>query len=258
MVLGYLPSASPPPATPGRQTSAFPAFAAAENNIRPPCAIIFQAEHATLAGLLAGAMLEDVFGTLSPEAIQAAGQHDFGWQASDTRQMEALGHTMPKPFLALGLDETLDSWHACITHAASVTPLVEVLVSRHFTMLGRTDPHRTEFVRVEDERRSRIEKRLAADPADLDRWTAAIGFCDLLSLYLCSGIRDRVEFPLAHPADPRASAAAKITLDWQDDAPRFSRPILKAGSEMKLMVRAYDGHGNRTAPLCLRWRFPGD
>jgi hypothetical protein len=255
MILGYLPGA-PPDTPPGPSRGAFPVFAAAEKSIRPPCAIVYQAKHATLAGALAAALLEDTFGELGDQAIQAAGQHDFGWQSSDMRQMDRLGHAFPKPFPALDLPETLASWRACIDHAATVSPVVEALVSRHFTMLGRSDPQRAAFVRAEEERRARLEQGIAVDARDLDRWTAALGFCDILSLYLCCGVRDPVDLRLAHPADPAAASAPKVTLRWEDRSPYLSRPVVKPGAEMSLLVRAYDGHGARTRPLSLGWSFP--
>jgi hypothetical protein len=223
-----------------------------------PYAIIFQAEHSNLAGQLTEALSEDVFGKLSPEVIQAAGQHDFGWQDSDESQIQALGQKSPRPFPDLSVEETLPSWRNSVAHAASVSPLVDALVSRHFTFLGSGDPGRAEFVRRETDRRCEIERNLPFSPADLDRWTAAVGFCDLLSLYLCCDSQQSVEFPFAHPADPAAVQAPKTTLSWVDGSPRFSSTVLKPDAHISLTVREYSGHGTELRPLTLQWSFAQD
>lgn len=233
-------------------------FIETQKHVKAPCAIIFQAEHSNLAGQLAEALSEDIFGELSPEVIQATGQHDFGWEASDKGQIEALGHASPRPFPSLSPEETIPSWRASVAHGRSMTPLVDVLVSRHFTLLGSGDPGREEFVRSETERRKNVERLLPYAPADVDRWTGAVGFCDLLSLYLCSGSHEPAEFPFAHPADPAAAKAPKVTLFWNNDSPRFSSPVLKPGSRGSGTAREYSGSGTDLRPLILDWSFDQD
>ncbi len=115
------------------------------------------------------------------------------------------------------------------------------MVSRHFTLLGAADLGRAEFVEGENRCRVEVERSLACSTEDLNRWTAAIGFCDLLSLYLCSGSRTPVEFPLAHPADPAAPEAQKVTLIWKSNSPQFSVPILESEATPSLNVLNYTG-----------------
>jgi hypothetical protein len=230
-------------------------FIETQKHVTAPYAIIFQAEHSQLAGQLAAALSENTFGEISPEVIQAAGQHDFGWQASDEGQIQSLGQKSPRPFPDLSVEETLPSWRNSVAYAASITPLIDVLVSRHFSLLGGGDPGRQGFVRDETERRQDIERALPCSRFDLDRWTAAVGFCDLLSLYLCSGSRQTVELPFAHPASPIAAQASKTTLSWVDGSPCFSSPILKPGTQVLLTVREYSGRGTDLRPLTLQWSF---
>jgi hypothetical protein len=230
-------------------------FIETQKQVQVPYAIIFQAEHSQLAGQLAAALSEDVFGRLSSEVMQATGQHDFGWEASDQGQIEALSQRSPRPFPDLSAEETLPSWRSSVAHAGSVGPLVDVLVSRHFSLLGSGDPGREEFVRCETERREAIERILPYAPADLDRWTGAVGFCDLLSLYLCSGSQQPVAFPFAHPASPAATQAPKTTLSWHNGSPRFSSAVLRPGSQVSLTVRQYSGSGTDLRPLTLQWSF---
>ena len=231
-------------------------FLETQKHIKAPYAIILQAEHSQLAGDLSAALSDNIFGELDPQVIQGTAEHDVGWDVSDKAQLEALGQQNPHPFPEIAVSENLDAWRKSIAHAASIAPLVEVIVSRHLTTLGMGDPQRQEFVQAETERRGNIERILPYEPADLDRWTGAIGFCDLLSLYLCSGSQQPVEFPFAHPADPASSDAPKTTLSWQDGSPRFSSPVLKPGSRFSLVVREYSGIGTDLEPLKLEWIFP--
>lgn len=234
---------------------AWAVFIESQKRVTAPYGVIFQAEHSKLAGNLAEALLDDAFGDLPPEVIQAVGEHDFGWDLSDRAQMEALGQTNLRPFPSLSAEETLPSWRGSIAHAQSVGPLVDVLVSRHFCMLGGGDPNRADFVRTETERRATLEPDLPHELASLDRWTGAVGFCDLLSLYLCCGSHQMVEFPVAHPADPAAAHARKITLSWYSGSPQFSSLVLKSGTQVSLTVRTYSGQGKSLTPLTLEWRF---
>ena len=80
--------------------------------------------------------------------------------------------------------------------------LAGVLTSRHFCLLAPQDNSvHHQFWQEETERRELIETG-CFEFSDLDRFTAALGFCDLLSLLLCSGVEQRAMVPLAHPANP--------------------------------------------------------
>lgn len=230
-------------------------FIELEKQTGPPCAIIFQAEHSNLAGELAKGLDYDAFGEFPVEVIQAAAEHDFGWAESDEQQMQSLGKKPPRPFPRLSVEETLPSWRESLDHARSISPLVYVLVSRHFTNLGAQDPGREEFVYKETARRTAVESEQGFPNEDLRRWAGAVGFCDLLSLYLCSGSRHAVEFPLAHPADAAAEYARKVTLRWVDGSPQFSSPVIRQGTHVSLDVRRYDGVGREVTPLQLDWTF---
>jgi hypothetical protein len=72
-----------------------------------------------------------------------------------------------------------------------------------------------------------------------------VGFCDLLSLYLCSGLRATVMLPLTHPAYRHAAQAPHVTLDWREGRAVFSEPIFRDGSLAH--IRAMDL--SRTAEL---------
>lgn len=230
-------------------------FLQTQKHVPPPYAIILQAEHSNLAGGLAELLSPDLFGDLPPEVIQAAREHDLGWTDKDREQIENQKRQSPKPFPALSAADTLPSWQRSIEHAASVGPLVEVLISRHFCNLGRNDPERAEFVAKENDRRAAMEDVLPFPVVDLDRWTAAIGFTDLLSLYLCSGSHDPVIFPLTHPASAGADRAPDVTLTWEEgESFRFSSPVFAKSTQLSMDVRRYEGDGGELTPLTLEWK----
>lgn len=223
--------------------------------MKPPCAIIFQLEHSKLGGRIAEALRDELLGELPPEVIQAIAQHDFGWMESDEEQVRSLGKANPRPFSSLSAEETLPSWNRSVAHAKELDLLTYVLVSRHFTTLGAGESEKADFVRVENARRDEIERSLPS-AVDLDGWTGAIGFCDLVSLYLCCGSQHPVEFPLAHPADARSSSAPKVNLTWTDGIPHFAPSVLGPGTHLSLEAAAYSGYGNGLTPLRLEWHFP--
>jgi hypothetical protein len=121
-----------------------------------PYVIVFQAEHSRLAGALASGLRHDVFGELAPEVIQAIGEHDFGWEASDEGQIDSLAKDEPRPFPKLSTEETIPSWNESVAHAYQLGPLQYVMVSRHFALLGASDPERAEFLEKEKRRRSEV------------------------------------------------------------------------------------------------------
>lgn len=231
-------------------------FLPTQRDVQAPFGIVLQADHSILAGHLAQALRRDVFGDLPPEVVQAIGQHDFGWKASDEAQLNSLDKSRPRPFPALHVDETSPSWNASIEHARTLGPLSYVMVSRHCTLLGQSgDAAWAGFVREETERRSTVEGEFGWAPGDLDRWTGAMGFCDLLSLYLCCGTNRPVEFPLAHPADPASARAERVTLHWEDKTPVFSKPILKAGTRVSLPIQSYSGDDADLKSDQVEWQF---
>jgi hypothetical protein len=235
--------------------SAWGVFMAAEKNAHPPCGIILQADHARLAGDLARALRTEPFGAFPDEVIEAAAQHDFGWQDCDLSQLRQIGKIPPEPFPRLSLEQTLAAWNACIDHARSLPPLTDVLISRHFSTLAGNDPGRESFVQAERSRRSRIEGSLPYSAEDLERWTGVVGFCDLLSLYLCCGARRPVEFPLAHPASEASKHATRVKLSWNGGRLEFSAPILRLSASFMLAGQIYGGSGSQTTPIDFTWSF---
>ncbi len=204
--------------------------------------IVTQLAHSELAGELARQLLPTIFGKLPPEVAEAAENHDRGWTESDRHQLARLAEETPKPFPAMHQDE-LEAWRGSVAWARSNSnsgsPLAWCLIGRHFTALAqRPTPSHLAFVELETPARVEAERSHGYDAQDLERWAGVVGFCDLLSLYLCSGLRATVVFPLTHPAYRHAAEAPYVTLGWHGKRAVFSKPIFRPGSVAH--VRAMD------------------
>ena len=147
----------------------------------------------------------------------------------------------------------MPSWRLSVRLAEERSRLEGVIVSRHFCALSTQDPARRPFADDENPRREAAEQRLELPREDLDRWTAAIGFCDLVSLYLCSGAQDPVELPLAHPS--LASDTRKVVLEWTGGTPRFSSPLVEPGATVSVRVCELWDQGRALEQIVLTWEF---
>lgn len=238
---------------------AFKLFLRTQRSVSKPYQPILQPTHSHLAGELAARLIPETFGPLPVEAIEAARQHDYGWISSDTKQLRIESEQTLRPFPQLAPDETIPSWKDCIRLAESTSPLVGVLVSRHFCMLAADAeyPIHARFKDEETARRQDIERRLPHCSVDLDRWAAAVGFCDLLSLYLCSGTREPAEFSFCHPADRGARKQARKTiLTWRGDCLHFEPAVIVPGTRVSQYVMTINSaDGQNYGAVTLRWEF---
>jgi hypothetical protein len=167
--------------------------------------------------------------------------HDTGWAASDAQQIQRLragpaGNATPVSFIAIAPAETIEAWTASVDSVEGLTRVGAQIVSRHFTLLAQeSQPLHRRFRQAEIARQQRLAGSALADgtiPAeeDLARWTAALGFCDLVSLYLVSGLQAEVTFPLAHPADAQAKLAPPVTMQIDGNFLHFEPAIARAES----------------------------
>jgi hypothetical protein len=165
--------------------------------------------------------------------------HDTGWAASDAQQIQRLrsgaphaGHAAPVSFIAIPPREAEEAWTASINTVESFSRMGAKVVSRHFLLLAEHDPvHHQRFLEAERSRQQRLE-----GSADIDRWTAALGFCDLVSLYLLSGLSREVEFPLAHPSSPEARTAPRVRLRIDGKHLRFTPEAVRAGCVVSIQA----------------------
>jgi hypothetical protein len=208
---------------------AWPAFAKTQQQAHDLAACISQPAHAALAAHLAAALNPAIFGAPPPEVIDAVGRHDAGWAALDLRALEGVVEQQPQSFVAVPPKHAVTAWRHSIRQAEAHSPLAGILISRHFCLLAPRDhdPHHAAFVEQENQRRAPLEAASSVSRDDLNRFTAALGFCDLLSLCLCSGLRGSVQIPLAHPADPASQHAPKVTVSLAGETFRFDQPVLQ-------------------------------
>jgi Protein of unknown function (DUF3891) len=238
MVIGWLPGEEKI----GKASSAWARVEATQREARRPCLLVPQPAHAVLAGELAAGLLDTSFGELPPEIIRAIQMHDTGWAASDAQQIQRLrsggpqaGEAEPVSFVAISPGEATEAWTASIESVEGWSKIGAIIVSRHFSLLGQQDqPHHQRFLRAEKLRQQRLESSSTATPEDLERWTAALGFCDLVSLYLVSGLSSEVEFPLAHPTSPQAQTARQVSMQMDGRRLRFTPETLRAGCSLSI------------------------
>lgn len=235
-----------------------PAFSAFLKTQSPPTGhfgFFLQSEHSRLAGSLASALEPHVFGELNADVIAAIAHHDYGWDRSDAQQIEHLTGRRPCSFITVTPQDTLPSWVSSIAHGRGLGRLPAVLISRHCCLLGTGSEAHAQFVAAETHRRREIESDLNFSDEQLNCWTAALGFCDLLSLYLCSGSRAAVRLPLCHPENQKDNR--NVTLRWLNDTPTFSEPVFK--NNICYFARGWEYfEDERSAqPLLVTWTFSG-
>jgi hypothetical protein len=223
--------------------SAWAQVEAAQRQKRPACLLVPQPAHAVLAGELAAGLT--CFGELPPEITRAIQMHDTGWAASDAQQIQRLrsggpqaGHAVP--FLSVPPREAEEAWTASIDTVETFSKTGAMIVSRHFSLLAEHDPVHQRFLQAEKARQQRLESSgKAEDPPkgdDIVRWTAALGFCDLVSLFLLSGLSREVELPLAHPASAQAQTASRVRMQVRGRKLGFIPGVVRAGCVLSIQA----------------------
>jgi len=186
-------------------STAVAAWNAIEERLKQPAAeywLVTQPSHAALAGDLAAALRDDLFGPVDQTTARSIALHDAGWSMEDAEQIQRLRSKpkqKPSSFLEASTDISLRAWTVSIETAAKFAPIGGYLVSRHFERLSlRTDKNGTvkleAFRKREKERQQKLKKNLNQDQAALERLVDALQFCDVLSLYLCCGASRTVKF----------------------------------------------------------------
>jgi hypothetical protein len=207
----------------------------AQRRIRLPCLLAPQPAHAVLAGALAAALT--CFGELPPEIKRAIQMHDTGWSSSDAEQIQRLragqaSQAAPVSFVAIQASEAEEIWTASIDTVATFSRPGAEVVSKHFSLIAQHDTAHRHFLQREKTR----QERLGGNPQDIDRWTAALGFCDLVSLYLLCGLPGPEDFPLTHPSSPEAQTATRVTLQIDAKAIHFTPQAARPGSVLSIQT----------------------
>ncbi|HXZ80542.1 MAG TPA: DUF3891 family protein [Terriglobales bacterium] len=210
---------------------AWQAVARRQTLVAPSYCLIRQPDHAALSGELATQFRSGGFPNLTADAIQAIGQHDSGWSAFPFEAaldldppVSGAGH--PMSFLEFGPEDFLQAWKGSIDNAGRISPLAGRMVSGHFYRLGQgrlaarvdNDPNARcleEFLDFENSRQRRLERNIPLSAAEIEALVNVLQFCDVLSLYLCCGAEEAVEFP-------QTLAGCRIQLQFVDGVFRFN------------------------------------
>jgi hypothetical protein len=206
--------------------------------------LIAQTDHAALAGDLAARLDFPSIPALSSAVIRAIALHDAGWaQFDDDAGTAALA--MPLSFLAITPAQFLIAWTDSINATVSTGAVGEIIVSKHFSRLGRNrlgsrsdsqeDVQRLEeFLSKEACRQARLRARIHESADQIEVLTDVLQFCDLVSLYLCCGADEPAEFP-------QQFGGSKIRVRCEEDAFLFTPPVFGGGTARGVSARRYPG-----------------
>jgi hypothetical protein len=250
----------------GGNPSAWGLVEATQRALQLPCLLVPQPAHAVLAGALADGLRPEIFGELAPEIKRAIQMHDTGWAASDAQQIQRLraegphaSKAAPVSFMSVPPAEMIEAWSASIDSVETLSKVGAILVSRHFSLLAQPDlVQHQKFAQGEKLRQRRLEGStlqggLRPSEEDLDRWTAALGFCDLVSLYLLCGLGREVEFPLAHPASPQAKTAPRVKLQMKERELHFTPATVHPGCILTIQALKHPVPAQGSRAETLTW-----
>lgn len=195
---------------PASSADFLPAWSVVEQSqrqIASDCWMITQPSHAALAGEFAARMAGVNLPNLDAPVIRAIALHDAGWgmpDAQDIMQSRSVSQSAPRSFVACGVGEFVNAWEKSIDVAASASATGGYMVSRHFERIAKAHsskasesvhPTIESFLQNEAARQARLAAKQERTPEELEALTDVLQFCDLLSLYVCCGARQNVEFP---------------------------------------------------------------
>lgn len=171
--------------------------------------LITQPDHAALSGAIAAGLGPPLLLQLSPEVVQGIAVHDDGWATFDAQTLVAKGK--PLSFLDFDPCDFLGAWRGSIELAEKIAPITGAMVSGHFSRLannrlewgidGAEDRgFLLEFLESEQGRQQRLLGGHSRQ--EFEFLTDVLQFCDVLSLYLCCGAGQDVEFPQSFREGP--------------------------------------------------------
>ena len=199
------------------------------------CWMITQPSHAALAGEFAAKLTGTLVPKLDAAIVRAIALHDAGWGVPDSQaimQSRSAERGGPRSFIDCAVSEFVEAWEKSIDVAASTGPAGGYIVSRHFCRIAESSA--AQITTGDRERAARFlgheaarQKHLAAKQdhsvEELEQLTDALQFCDLLSLYVCSGARDSAEFP--------EYFGLKIRLTVEEESYRLEPQVIEPGAE---------------------------
>jgi hypothetical protein len=247
-------------AIPADSTEFLPAWSVVEQSqrqIADGCWMITQPSHAALAGEFAARMTSVNLPDLDAPVIRAIALHDAGWGMPDAQaimQSRSIGQGAPKSFIACGVGEFVNAWEKSIDVAASASAIGGYIVSRHFERIAKAHSPKSSqgdsqtmesFLRNEAARQAKLAAKQEHKPEELEQLTDVLQFCDLLSLYVCCGAQQNVEFPEYFGIRARLTVEANsysidpilIEPGTEFVAAALRHPATKETSGMKIEIR---------------------
>jgi hypothetical protein len=243
--------------------SAWQAVEKAQAEIHYPCLLVPQPSHAVLAGELAEALLPEVFGELSNEVLQAITMHDTGWAPFDAAEIQRLRSNSlqgkqlkPAAFLFAPPQETVEAWRGSIQAVERLSILGALIVSEHFTTLAKQEiPEHKRFAAQENRHQQELKEKLQADTMEVTRGTGALRFCDLLSLYLLTGLRVTTVLPLIQNSLPDVHSTKQVELSFDGDRIHCDPQIFRIGAEIGIQALKHPLPANGSRVETLQWEI---
>ena len=218
--------------------------------------LIAQPDHAALAGDIAANLRFPCLPNLDSEVIRAIALHDSGWARFDGgergtgRDLEVSlcdpkldDQGRPLSFLDMTPAEFLQAWTDSIERAQQTGSLGGAIVSQPFVRLAqnrrRSHPddegdkrELQDFVLREEQRQRRLLSHERTSAENVATLTDVLQFCDLLSLYLCCGAEESVEFP-------QSFNSTAVRLTREGEMCRLEPPLLSDGVSLGVTARRY-------------------
>ena len=219
--------------------------------------LITQPDHAQLAADLAARLQFSLFPQLDSDLVRAIALHDAGWAEFDALTQNAPftprlnDRGKPLSFLEASPAEFVLAWTGSIATAEQAGAAGGFIVSRHFCRLAEArlnagidneeDTSRLRyFLQHETRRQERLSTGTDCPLAKLDLLTNLLQFCDLLSLYLCCGATESVQFP-------QEFDGVTVTVHRDADMFRFEPAIFGPGTSLGVSGMLYASEGVPTS-----------
>lgn len=209
------------------------------------CWMITQPSHAALAGEFAARLSGAGIPKLDAEIVRAIALHDAGWGIPDAQaimQSRSVGQGCPKSFIECSVGEFVVAWEKSIEIAESSGAAGGYIVSRHFFRLAehglekypeRDRPKVKSFIEHESARQKQLAAKQNYSAAELEQLTDVLQLCDLLSLYVCCGARESVEFP--------EYFGVKLRLTVEAESYRLAPQLIESGAKFKVAALRHPG-----------------
>jgi hypothetical protein len=253
--------------------SAWEAVARAEKTTSAKYHLVRQPDHARVSGDIAQQLAITGAPPMDDDIVRGISLHDEGWKDCDngSERLSATPATYsgenvalnaegrPLSFLDIKAGDFLHAWRGSIDSVEAVAPIAALIVSGHFCRLGKfgismatyaEDEARSvrEFLASEEQRQCRLLRRQSRGESEVQYWTDVLQFCDLLSLYLCCGSKESVEFP--QRIGPKGET---IRLQLQDAAFVLSPAPFAKEVELSVEARPYPAETG-VQSITIRWR----